>query len=168
MIIDRAESLPRAISTTKRFRGRVPTVTLPAWLPGRAFFPPTLCSDRAKLVPPGSRSKLDTHFRPLSTAGTPSWSGGLCTIVEVSNFSYSMEFSWLHRRTFSVPRFPSERSQFELAGRLFGKWFRVLKWTRLYNARFVSICDDSRCLWLVLDVSIVPVEFRRSEFKNDI
>lgn len=59
------------------------------------FFFPTLSARPTKLVLLDSRSKpWDTHFRTLSSTGTPlQIRGVLCSIVEVPNFSHSMEFS---------------------------------------------------------------------------
>lgn len=67
---------------------------------------------------------------------------GLYSIVKVSNFSYSIEFSWLHQKSFCKCCFVLQRSRFEFADKIIPVVILRLELEMLIKINFVNFYDN--------------------------
>lgn len=67
---------------------------------------------------------------------------GLYSIVKVSNFSYSIEFSWLHRKSFCKRCFVLQRSRLEFLDKIIPVVILRLESEMLIKINFVNFYDN--------------------------
>lgn len=115
-----------------------------------SFFSPPNASDRRNwFYRIHDRSHGYSFSWTLSSTGTPPRSGVLYTVVEVSNFSCSMELSWLPAKTILCASFrPPNAAWFDVSRQIISTLISWLKsWNALADVDFVNFYCRVDRLW---------------------